>query len=184
MILHTQSSPVPHAQPVTKFCWCYCLCMSCICPGALQLNQLHPYSAPPKWLSIVRREQKVFNGTSLSSTVRFFLRPSIPSFRSSPSFLPSFLLQWLYQMLLKPGFGFLRCPQCPLAVGGLEREGAAAPQVPSTYRLRGKGRTSDSSALTTYSPWCRPGCCFQNDFLKNKANILMNYLERTFSFKH
>lgn len=26
--------------------------------------------------------------------------------------------------------------------------------------------------------------CFQNDFLKNKANILMNYLERTFSFKH
>ena len=111
MILHTQSSPVPHTQPVTKFCWCYCLCMSCICPGALQLNQLHPYSAPPKWLSIVRREQKVFNGTSLSSTVRFFLRPSIPSFRSSPSFLPSFLLQWLYQMLLKPGFGFLRCPQ-------------------------------------------------------------------------
>lgn len=111
MILHTQSSPVPHTQPVTKFCWCYCLWMSWICPGALQLNQLHPYSAPPKWLSIVKREQKVFNGSSLSSTVKFLLRPWIPSLTSSPSFLPSFLLRWLYQMLLKPCFGFLRCPQ-------------------------------------------------------------------------
>ena len=102
---------LPHVQPVTKFCWCYRSCMSWTGPGTLQLNQLHPYSARPTWLSIVlKRQQKVFNCSSLSSMVRFLLRSWIPWFTIVP-FLPSFLLQRLYQMLLKPYFGFLSCCQ-------------------------------------------------------------------------
>lgn len=72
-------------------------------------------------------------------------------------------------------------PRCLGCWGDGER--AAAHQVPSPSTA---GRAHQrSSALTTHALGVVLGVmCFQNDFLKNKANILMNYLERTFSFKH
>lgn len=59
----------------------------------------------PKWLSVVlKREQKVFNCSSLSSTVRFLLRSWIPLFTIVPS-LPSY-----YSGCIKC-FRFFRCCQ-------------------------------------------------------------------------